>query len=210
MEARIRVLLCEDHAMVRAGLRMVLQEAGVDVIGEAGTGREGVELVRARRPDVVLMDLSMPDMDGYQATAEIVREFPEVRVLIVTMHADEAYVTRALQCGAHGYIPKGATGDELTRAIRAVVDGKRHVVLAEDQDPDVPDDVRSRYARLTPRQREVLQLVAEGLRTRDIAERLGISVKTVEAHRTNIMQRLDVHELAGVVRFAVRAGIVAP
>ena len=198
--------------MVRSGIRMLLSRfTGFEVVGEAANGREAIRQAEALRPDVVLMDLTMPDLNGFDATAEITRLVPDTRVLVVSMHAHEEYVTRALRAGASGYVVKEAGGDELARAVRAVAAGETYVspalggaeALANGEGP-----VLERYDRLTPRHREVLQLVAEGYTTREIAERLGISVKTVEAHRSEIMRRLGIHELAGLVRFAVRLGIV--
>jgi len=198
--------------MVRSGIRMLLSRfTGFEVVGEAANGREAIRQAEALHPDVVLMDLTMPDLNGFDATAEITRLLPETRVLVVSMHAHEEYVTRALRSGASGYVVKEAGGDELARAVRSVAAGETYVspelgaaeVLANGEGRAL-----ERYDRLTPRHREVLQLVAEGYTTREIAERLGISVKTVEAHRSEIMRRLGIHELAGLVRFAVRLGIV--
>lgn len=211
-DSTIRVLLAEDHAMVRSGIRMLLSRfSGFEVVGEAGNGREAIRQAEALQPDVVLMDLTMPDLNGFDATAEITRLVPETRVLVVSMHAHEEYVTRAIRAGASGYVVKEAGGDELARAVRTVAGGEMYVspeLGGAEALVNGESQALERYDRLTPRHREVLQLVAEGYTTREIAERLGISVKTVEAHRSEIMRRLGIHELAGLVRFAVRLGIV--
>jgi DNA-binding NarL/FixJ family response regulator len=184
---------------------------GFEVVGEAANGRDAIRQAEELHPDVVLMDLTMPDLNGFDATAEITRLLPDTRVLIVSMHAHEEYVTRALRAGASGYVVKEAGGEELARAVRAVAEGDTYVspeLGGAETHVNGEGQSLERYDRLTPRHREVLQLVAEGYTTREIAERLGISVKTVEAHRSEIMRRLGIHELAGLVRFAVRLGIV--
>lgn len=198
--------------MVRTGLRLLLERVEeFTVVGEAEDGRAAIDETVRLRPDVVLMDLAMPGLNGFDATAEIVRRLPDTRVLVVSMHAQREFVARALRAGAAGYVVKGSSGRELVDAVRAVAAGGRWVgeqlggAAAVDVD-DLPEVAR--YERLTPRQREVFRLVAEGHTTKEIADRLGISVKTVEAHRSEIMRRLEVGELAGLVRYAVRVGVV--
>ncbi|HYL54907.1 MAG TPA: response regulator transcription factor [Gemmatimonadales bacterium] len=210
----IRVLLADDHALFRSGLRALLGGfGGITVVGEAGDGREALRLVSQHRPDVVLMDITMPDLNGLDAAAELVRDFPDVKVLVLSMHSDEAYVNRALKAGATGYLLKTASGPELELAIRAVARGDvylgprvaKHLIPEYlTRGSELPGDVD----RLTRRQREILQLVAEGRTSKQIAQHLGLSVKTVERHRADVMQRLEIHDLAGLVRWAVGHGLV--
>ncbi|HEX9283133.1 MAG TPA: response regulator transcription factor [Gemmatimonadales bacterium] len=210
----LRVVLAEDHTLVRKGIRAVLRQlAGVEVVAEAANGREAIELVRRHGPDVVVMDIAMSGLNGLEATARIAREFPQTRVLILSMHATEEYVAQALRAGATGYLMKGADVPEFELAIRSVARGEpyltpavsRHIVeeylrrVGEPSEPTI----------LTARQREILQLVAEGCSTKEIAKQLHLSVKTVEAHRGEIMNRLDIHDVAGLVRWAIRAGVVS-
>ena len=214
----IRLLIAEDHALVRAGLRSLLSQIpDVEVVGEASSGREALDLVAREHPDIVLMDVSMPDLNGLEAAARIARQFPRVRTIILSMHAVEEYVHQALKAGAAGYLLKDADPSELAVAIRSVARGETYL------SPAVAKFVVAGFVRggrvepsglpldrLTPRQREVLQLVAEGRSTKDIAQALDLSVKTVETHRAEIMRRLDIHDLAGLVRFAVRTGLIEP
>jgi DNA-binding NarL/FixJ family response regulator len=214
----IRLLIAEDHALVRAGLRSLLsQMPDVEVVGEVSSGREALDFVAREHPDIVLMDVSMPDLNGLEAAARITRQFPRVRTIILSMHAVEEYVQQALKAGATGYLLKHADPSELAVAIRSVARGETYL------SPAVAKFVVAGFVRggrvepsglpldrLTPRQREVLQLVAEGRSTKDIAQALDLSVKTVETHRAEIMRRLDIHDLAGLVRFAVRTGLVEP
>lgn len=212
----IRVLLVDDHALVRSGLRALIEAfPGVRVVAEAADGHAAFELVARDRPDVVLMDVTMPELNGLEATTRVVRKFPEVRVLVLSMHADEEYVGLALRAGAAGYLLKDASASELELAIRSVARGDTY--LSPVAAKGVVADYLQRGAepptareRLTSRQREILQLIAEGHTTKDIARRLGLSVKTVEAHRTQLMERLGIHDIAGLVRWAIRAGLVGP
>ena len=210
----IRVMLADDHTLVRAGLRSLLARAeGVQIVAEAADGRQAVELAEAHRPDVVLMDLLMPGVGGLEATAQIAAKVPAARVIAVSMNDTEDYVLRALRAGAAGYILKDGSPTELEQAVRTVAAGgqyvspsvSRHLIsgLTRPPDPAAGDP-------LTPRQREVLRLVAEGLSTKQIARQLGISPKTVEAHRSQLMNALDIHEIAGLVRYAIRTGLVKP
>jgi len=212
----IRVLLADDHTLVRAGIRSLLENMeGIEVIAEAGDGRDALRLVRAHRPDVVLMDIAMPGLNGLEAAARIAKKFPNVRVIILSMHVNEEYVLQALRAGAAGYMVKGADAAELEIAIRAVARGETYL------SPMVSKHVVTDYIQrisgetsplelLTPRQREVLQLIAEGYSTKKIARTLKISVKTVETHRMQLMERLDIHDIAGLVRYAIRIGLVKP
>ena len=212
----IRVLLADDHTLVRAGIRSLLENMeGIEVIAEAGDGREALRLVTTHRPDVVLMDIAMPGLNGLEAAARIAKKFPNVRVVILSMHVNEEYVLQALRAGAAGYMVKGADAAELEIAIRAVARGETYL------SPMVSKHVVTDYIQrisgetsplelLTPRQREVLQLIAEGYSTKKIARTLKISVKTVETHRMQLMERLDIHDIAGLVRYAIRIGLVKP
>ena len=216
MTKPIRVLLADDHTLVRAGIRSLLENMeGIEVIAEAGDGREALRLVRTHRPDVVLMDIAMPGLNGLEAAARIAKKFPNVRVIILSMHVNEEYVLQALRAGAAGYMVKGADAAELEIAIRAVARGETYL------SPMVSKHVVTDYIQrisgetsplelLTPRQREVLQLIAEGYSTKKIARTLKISVKTVETHRMQLMERLDIHDIAGLVRYAIRIGLVKP
>lgn len=210
----VRLLLVDDHTLVRAGLRMLVQQlADVTVVGEASDGREAIEQVRRCQPQVVLMDIAMQGLNGLEATARIMREHPQVRVLILSMHANEEYVAQALRSGAAGYLLKGATLPELELAIRSATRGETYLApnvsrpLVDEYLRRVGGD-RGELDRLTPRQREVLQRLAEGLATKEIAARLHLSPKTVETHRAQIMARLGIRDVAGLVRFAVRTGLV--
>jgi len=209
----IRTLIVDDHALFRAGLKaLLLALPDVQVVAEAETGEEALRLIEAHRPDVVLMDVTMPGLNGLTATARTVQAFPATKVLMLSMHADEEYARQSLEAGASGYLLKAARRDELERALRAVARGDTHL------SPAVADAATARPAgpagaapreRLTFRQREVLQLLAEGHKVRDIATRLGLSAKTVETHRSQIMQRLDIFNVPGLVRFAIRTGMVS-
>ena len=213
---KIRVLLVEDHNLVRAAIKSLLHSfADVEVVGEAADGEEALRLAAAQRPDVVLMDIAMSGMNGLQATAQLLKEIPTVRVIILSMHANEVYVLQALRAGASGYLLKDAGPQELEAAIRAVVRGEIHLSSAVSKYV-VADYVRrtggshasAGQEPLTPLQREILQLVATGHSTQEIANILFISGKTVESHRAQIMERLDIHDVAGLIRYAIRMGLV--
>lgn len=210
----IRLLLADDHTLVRAGIRGLLAAlADVEVIGETGDGHEALSLAETLRPDVVLLDIGMPGLNGLEVAARLMKLDPAIRVVILSMHKSEEYVLQALRAGAAGYLLKGSAVAELEVAIRAVARGDTY--LSPEVSKRVVDEYVSRtggetdpLAALTPRQREILQLVAEGHTNKEIAQRLGVSHRTVEAHRNQLMKRLDVHDLAGLVRFAMRAGLV--
>jgi DNA-binding NarL/FixJ family response regulator len=211
----IRVLLADDHHLVRAGIRSLLQSIrGVEVIAEAADGREALRLLTECRPDVVLMDIMMPGLNGLEATARIVKEHPGVRVIILSINAAEEFVLQALRAGASGYLLKNAKTAELEQALRSVAAGQTYLSstvsghVIEDWKRRAEGDASSKNL-LTPRQREVLQLVAEGRSTKQIAKQLGISVKSVEMHRGQIMKALDIHDIAGLTRYAIRMGIAS-
>ena len=209
---QIRVLLADDHPLVRSGIRSVLDRISrIQVVAEAGNGHEALRLIEEYQPDVVLMDIAMPGLNGLQATARITKEFPNVRVIILSMHLNDEYVSRALISGAAGYLVKTSSASQLEQAIEVVASGNTYLSLPAD----IADRVLRKSAeknlleRLTPRQREVLSLIAEGCSAKTIALRLNISVKTVETHRAELMNRLDIHDIASLVRYAIKAGIVS-
>jgi DNA-binding NarL/FixJ family response regulator len=209
----IRILLADDHALVRAGISALLTRIpGVEVIAEAADGREALALVKAHVPDLVLMDISMAGLNGLEAAARIAKEHPEVRVLMLSAHSDEDYVKQALRAGAAGYLLKHAATSELELAIQAVARGETYLSPAVSKHL-IADYIRraggeaSPLELLTPRQRETLQLIAEGYTTKEIARLLHVSPKTVETHRTQLMEKLDIHDIAGLVRYAIRAGL---
>ena len=210
---RIRVLLADDHALVRAGLRSLLDRVSdIEVVGEAADGPEAVALARTMTPDVMLIDIAMPGLNGLEAAARIRDELPDVRIILLSMHANEEYVMRALKIGVSGYLLKDAAAPELVIAIRTVMGGGTHLspgvssVLVEDYARRIGGGSRG----LTPRQLDILRRIAEGASTKETAFALGISVKTVESHRSHIMKRLDLHDVASLVRYAIRAGLVSP
>jgi DNA-binding NarL/FixJ family response regulator len=212
----IRILLADDHALVRAGFSALLKQLpGIEVIAEAADGREALALTKAHQPDLVLMDVSMERLNGLEATARIVKEYPNVRVLMLSAHSNEEYVKQALLAGAAGYLLKGASIAELELAIQAVVRGETYLSPAISKQV-VADYIRrveseaSPLELLTPRQREILQLIAEGHSNKEIARMLHVSAKTIETHRTQLMERLDIHDVAGLVRYAIRAGVLSP
>jgi DNA-binding NarL/FixJ family response regulator len=210
-----RVLLADDHTLVRAGLRKLLESIpGMEVVGEAGDGLALLELAEKLQPKVVLMDIAMPGLNGLEATARITKSWPDIRVLILSMHQSAEYVRQALRHGAVAYLLKDAAPLELEWALAAVLRGETYLSPAVSKGvvSDYVHRLRSdepAQAALTPRQREVLQLIAEGQSTKEIARRLDLSVKTVETHRTQLMKQLDIHEVAGLVRYAIREGLIS-
>lgn len=216
----MRVLIADDHALVRVGMRLILAsiEPGAEIV-EAEDGREAIEAARRERPQLCLLDISMPGLNGIDAIAQLLQACPDTRILVVSMHTDRHFVSEALRAGAHGYLVKDAAVDELADAIRAIHAG-RPFLSTQVADALVHDFVRQSTASdsprqaeeqktLTPRQREVLQLIAEGRSTREIAERLHLSIKTVETHRAEIQRRLDIFDVAGLTRYAIKQGIVS-
>jgi two-component system response regulator NreC len=214
---RIGILLVDDHEIVRAGLRSLLERnEQVKIVGEASSGTEAVQLATELKPDVVLMDVSMRDMDGVEATRRIKKRTPEVNVLALTVHEEEAYFFEMLTAGASGYVPKRASPQVLLTAITIVSKGEVFLhpavagALVQEYLQEGRSGARKRvYDGLTPRQREVLTLIAEGLSNNEIADDLGISVRTVERHRENIMKRLNLHSRVELVKYALRKGLIA-
>jgi DNA-binding NarL/FixJ family response regulator len=215
--ATVRILLADDHTVVRQGLRKVLEECpDWKVVAEAGDGREAVRQAEQLKPDVAVLDVAMPLLNGVEATRQIVKHVPGVRVLVLSMHADEAYVTQILQAGASGYLLKDSADVDLIQAVAAVAQGKSFFspaiarlmlddyVKQRSGEPGVVD----RYETLSEREREVFQLIAEGKTNKDIAALLFISPSTVETHRARILEKLDVHSAAEIVLYAVRRGVI--
>jgi len=211
----IRVVVCDDHTILREGVRVLLEsQPDMVVVGEASDGEEAVTVVDQLRPDVVLMDIAMPRVDGLEATRRIRDRHPDIRVLILSMHEDEEYVFPILEAGAGGYVPKKTASTDLVNAIRTVARGESFLY------PSVAKKVVEEYLRrkerpapdpydgLTPREIEVLTLIAEGLTNQEIADRLFVSVKTVQAHRSNILQKLGVHDRVDLVKYAIRKGLI--
>jgi len=208
----IRVLLADDHQIMRQGLKNLLEREGFAVVAEASDGRDAIRLAESSHPDVAVLDLAMPALNGVDAGREIARASPRTKAILLTMHKEDPYVLQALNAGISGYVLKSQAAEDLVQAIREVARGSlylspgvsRAVVDAYRAKTDLPPDP------LSPREREVLQLVAEGKTTKEVAAILGVSVKTAESHRTRIMEKLDIHETASLVRYAIRRGLIQP
>ena len=208
---KLRILLADDHAVVRQGFsRILASHSDMEVIGEAGNGREAIELAEELKPDVVVMDVSMPELNGIEATRRLMKASPRIRVLALSMHKDSVYVREILRAGAQGYLLKDASDDDLLTAVRAIGQGQGYI------SPSVSEAVLSDYRKhvsdpidlLTSREREVLQLIAEGKTNKEIAAALNLSVYTVDAHRGRIMEKLNLHSSGEIVRFAMRNGLI--
>jgi len=213
----LRVVLADDHALVRAGIRSLLERIpGVEVVGEAETGIDALALIQNRQPDIALVDIAMRGLNGLEVAACVARDWPEVRVIILSMHANEEYVAQALRAGAVGYLLKDSATAELDLALEAACRGETYL------SPAISRTVISGYlarlsgagqgtaSPLTPRQREILTLVANGKSTKEIAHTLNLSVKTVETHRAQLMERLNIHDVAGLVKYALHVGLIPP
>lgn len=216
MPGPLSIILADDHSLVRAGIRTLLEKLpGVTILAESGDGRETLALVHQHDPDVVIMDITMPGLNGLDATARILRECPRTKVLMLSMHTGEDYVLQALRAGATGYLLKDAATAELRLALEAVQRGETYL------SPTISKEVLARHRQLandpkadttktlTPRMREIVQLIAEGRSTKEIAFLLNLSVKTIETHRMHLMARLGLHDVAGVVRYALRTGLIS-
>lgn len=215
---RIRVLLADDHSVVRKGLRLQLQQGEqFEVIGEAADGREAVQLAEAQKPDVVIMDIVMPGLSGIEATAQIVKRNPKTGVVIFSMHSDDTYLSRALAAGAKAYLLKDGEDFDVTRAVEAAAQGKPFFspaiasILVEDYMRQLQQrGLQDSYDLLTEREKETMQLLAEGKSNKEIAKILNLSLYTVETHRSNIMEKLDLHTAAEIILYAVRKKLIAP
>jgi DNA-binding NarL/FixJ family response regulator len=214
--SEIRVLLADDHVLVRAGIRSLLEKIpSVKVVDEANDGREALNLVQTHSPNVVLMDIAMAGLNGLEAAARITKEFPAVKIIILSMHSNEEYVLQALRAGATGYLLKDAATAELRLALQAVTRGETYLSPAISTHViktclDRTGEKQGPLEGLTPRQREILQMIAEGKTTKEIAFLLNLSVKTVETHRAQLMDRLAIHDVPGLVRYAMRVGLITP
>jgi DNA-binding NarL/FixJ family response regulator len=209
----VRTLIADDHALVRAGIRALVEKiAGVTVVGEAGKGSEAIELIDEHVPDLVLLDITMPDGSGFDVLQHVQKKFSGIRVIVLTVHEAGEYAIRALREGAAGFLPKSAASTELEHAIHTVMNGEVYI------SPETSRKTLIEYGKgvtkrdlletLSPRQREVLRLIAEGRTTKQIAQMLEISVKTVETHRAQLMERLGIHDVAGLVRYAIIVGLI--
>ncbi len=214
---QIRILLADDHTVIRSGLRLLLeQQEDFKVVAEASDGREAVALVAKHHPDVAILDIGMPQLNGIEATRQILSAEPATQVVILSMHTDEGYVLRALKAGARAYILKNSAEADLMRAVRSVAEGKSFFspviskMLLEDYVRQIRDkQVEDSYDLLTPREREILQLLAEGRTNKEVANILHLSVYTVDAHRGNILQKLNLHGVPELILYAVRKGIIS-
>ena len=213
----ISLLLAEDHAIVRQGLSALLNAAGCfKMIGEARNGREAVAQALALRPDVILMDIAMPELNGLEATRQILAANPSARVVILSAHSDEVYVERMIEIGVAGFLEEQTSAEVLTKAIQEIAKGKtyfspaiaKRMQAGLDKPRDREGMLKANSSRLTSRETEVLQLVAEGSANKQVAARLGISIKTVEKHRQHLMDKLDIHDTAGLTRYAIKAGVI--
>ncbi len=224
MPKKTRILIADDHDVVRSGLRALLHSfPDFSVIGEAADGEEAVRLASERKPDVILMDISMPRLDGIEATTHIIEQQPDARVVILSVHEDEEYVRRILKAGARGYVLKNARRKEIAQAVRSALSGDRffspgisriivdgYIKRSADSPPGQQQPETQGDQRLTKRELEILGLIANGLTNKQIADQLFLSFRTVNTHRTNIMQKLDIHDTAGLVRHAMSLGLVKP
>jgi len=214
---KIRILLADDHQLMRSGLRLLIeQQPDLAIVGEAGDGREAVALANSLRPDVAVMDISMPNLNGIEAAHQITQGHAEIAVIVLSMHPDESYVLRALKAGAKGYLLKDSAESDLIAAVRAVAGGKSFFspavskVLLDDYIRKLKrSGAEDAYDLLTPREREILQLVAEGKSNKEVANLLNLSVYTVETHRSNIMQKLNLKGVPELTLYAVRKGIIS-
>lgn len=208
----IRIVLAEDHVLVRQGLRSLLDREGYQVVGEGSDGQEALKFVTSLQPDIAIMDITMPLLNGINAAREMHRSSPKTKAILLTQHDEDEYVSEALDAGVKGYVLKSQVASDLVEAIRQVSRGQVYL------SPGVAQAVMNAYRKkddkprdpLTPRERQVLQLIAESKSTKDVASLLGISVKTAESHRSRLMQKLDIHDTAGLVRYAVKRGMVQP
>ena len=214
----IRVLIADDHKIMLAGLRSLLEkQTDFEVVGEADNGRKAVQMAQEKKPDVVVMDVSMPDLNGIEATKQIIESLPETRVIALSMHSDKRFVMGMLRAGASGYLLKDCASQELANAIVQVAGGKKYLspeitgVVIDDflLGRGSSEEVAIAASQLSPREREVLQLIAEGWSTKQIASHLYVSIKTIETHRRQIMKKLDLHSIADLTKYAIREGLTS-
>jgi len=214
----IRVLIADDHKIMLAGLRSLLEkQTDFEVVGEADNGRKAVQMAQEKKPDVVVMDVSMPDLNGIEATTQIIESLPETRVIALSMHSDKRFVMGMLRAGASGYLLKDCASQELANAILQVAGGKKYlspeitgVVIGDILlQGESSEEVATATSQLSPREREVLQLIAEGWSTKQIASHLYVSIKTIETHRRQIMKKLDLHSIADLTKYAIREGLTS-
>ncbi len=219
----IKILIADDHTLIRAGLRQLLQGmGGFQVVGEASNGREALQKTQELQPDIILLDIAMSELNGLEVAERVRKEFETVYVIILSMYSNEEYVLQALKVGAHGYLLKDSAPTELEIAIKAVTRGETYLspsisktlvndylnrISGTNQEDKTMEGI---FVKLTSRQREILQLIAEGNTTKEIAQKLFISIKTVESHRMKIMERLEIYDIPGLVRYAIRTGIISP
>ena len=216
MSLKRTVILADDHTLLRAGIRSLLDDLShLDVVAETGDGSEALQLVRHQQPDVIVLDITLPGLNGLEVAKRIRKLDVHTRILMLSMHAGPEYVARAWAAGAHGYVVKDAAFDELAQAIDTVLARQRY--LSDGIDPEVvarfeseADNAVNDLSALTPRQRQILQLIAEGNSTREIAEHLSLSIKTIDSHRAQLMDRVGIHDVPGLVRFAIRTGLITP
>jgi DNA-binding NarL/FixJ family response regulator len=212
---KLRIILADDHALVRAGIRVLIESIpGVEVLGEAGNGNEALALIERTAPDIALLDMAMPELNGLGVTEAVTRRFPEVKVIILSMHQSAEFVLHALRAGADGYIVKDGASSELGAAIEAVARGESYLSPAVSRLVIASSLGRAEQTKtvqdLTARQRQVLRLLVEGQTMKEIAFDLGVSIKTIEAHRAQLMERLKIHDIPGLVRYAMRTGLTPP
>jgi DNA-binding NarL/FixJ family response regulator len=214
----IRVLIADDHKIMLAGLRSLLEkQTDIEVVGEADNGRKAVQMAQEKKPDVIVMDVSMPDLNGIEATKQIIESLPETRVIALSMHSDKRFVMGMLRAGASGYLLKDCASQELANAIVQVAGGKKYLspeitgVVIDDflLGGGSSEEVATAASQLSPREREVLQLIAEGWSTKQIASHLYVSIKTIETHRRQIMKKLDLHSIADLTKYAIREGLTS-
>jgi RNA polymerase sigma factor (sigma-70 family) len=214
----IRVLIADDHKIMLAGLRSLLEkQTDIEVVGEADNGRKAVQMAQEKKPDVIVMDVSMPDLNGIEATKQIIESLPETRVIALSMHSDKRFVMGMLRAGASGYLLKDCASQELANAIDQVAGGKKYLspeitgVVIDDflLGGSSSEEVATAASQLSPREREVLQLIAEGWSTKQIASHLYVSIKTIETHRRQIMKKLDLHSIADLTKYAIREGLTS-
>ena len=209
---KLRIILAEDHTIVLEGLRALLEKEGFEIVGEAQDGRSAVELAAKFKPDIAILDIAMPALNGVDAAREILRASPDTRTILLTIHEDNQYVVEALRAGVSGYLLKTKAASDLVQAIKEVSRGALYLSpgLSRDVVKSFLENKEVKADPLSPREREVLQLIAEGKTTKEVGAILGISVKTAESHRTRIMEKLGIHETATLVRYAIRQGVIQP